>query len=110
MAIHRKKAKPAHNHPDLVTLLVKYLDPKESKAKGEGIPEIYEIAQTYGNSMHVHVIWNQWEGVPHPERGPIILDAYAQARGDLEMLRIAIAQGFTPEEAKRLNVTGGIKR
>ena len=101
MAIHKKKAKPPHSHPELVHALAEYLDQKKSKARGRGIPEIFEISQTYGNSLHVEVVWDRWEGVPHPERGPIILDAYRRKRGDLEMLRITIAQGFTPNEATR---------
>lgn len=104
MAIYKKKAKPPHNHPELVTVLAKYLDEKKKDAKGKGVPDIFEQTQTYGNSLHVRVVWDRWEGVPHPERGPIILDAYGKQRGKVEMQRITLVQGFTPEEAKRLNI------
>jgi len=104
MAIHRDKAKPAHNHPELVDALAEYLDEAKGDAKGKGIPEIFETVLTYGNNLNVRVVWDRWEGVPHPERGPIILDAYCQKRGELEMLRITLAQGFTPEEARKFNV------
>ena len=104
MAIYKKKAKPPHNHPELVSALAGYLDEKKSKARGKGVPDIFEQSQTYGNSLHVRVVWDHWEGIPHPERGPIILDAYRKQRGEREMLKITLVQGFTPEEKKRFHV------
>jgi ferritin len=88
----------------LVKELTEALDEKNKDVKKEGFPHIIEEEQTYGNSMHVSVIWDKWENVGHNERGPIILDAYLKARGDQEMLRIALPMGFTRREAERQNV------
>jgi hypothetical protein len=100
MPVRKKVAKPPHNHPELVAALAEELrHPKERG--GPGIPDIQEETQTFGGRIHVLVLWDKWEGVPHPERGPIILDAYREARGEREMLNISVATGFTIEEHRR---------
>lgn len=100
MPVHQKKAKPPHNHPELVVALAEELrNPKPQG--GAGIPDIQEEVQTYGGRIHVLVLWDRWELVPQPERGPIILDAYREVRGEREMLNISQALGFTLEEWRR---------
>jgi hypothetical protein len=103
MAVARVAPRPAHNHPELVAELVREL--KRSSAKrGPGIPDILEQELTYGNKLHVTVIWDRWEGIGHQERGPIILDAYLKAHDLSAMLQVTQALGVTPGEAKRLNI------
>ena len=103
MAVTRVPPRPAHNHPELVSELVKELQ-KQSDQRGPGIPDIVEQELTYGNKLQVTVIWDRWEDAGHEERGPIILDAYLKARGPQAMLQVTQALGVTPEEAKRLNI------
>ena len=93
MPIEHRKARPPHEHPELVEALRNEL----SNETVDG-PNIIEEEQTFGKRLRVTVIWERWAGVPHPERGPIILDAYRQAKGEREMLNITLAQGFTIEE------------
>lgn len=104
MSIERIPPKPRHRHPELVQSLADALDPSRANDSGPGIPRIREIALSYGNALRIEVIWEKWEGVPHSERGPIILDAYQQKKGDQEMLRITNALGITPLEAGKLNI------
>lgn len=68
----------------------------------KGIPDIQEEEQRYGGWLAVTVLWDRWAGVPMEERGPIILDAYRQARGEEEMLKITLPVGLTIEENLRL--------
>ena len=100
MPVHKKAAKPPHNHPELVEALATELR-NPTPDTGRGIPDVQEETQTYGGRVHVLVLWDRWEGVPQPERGPIILDAYREVRGEREMLNIGQAMGFTIEEWRR---------
>jgi hypothetical protein len=99
MPVNKKSARPPHSHPELVDELADELN--KNRPAGPGIPSITEEEQTYGNRLHVMVIWDKWAGVDHEERGPIILDAYQRARGEADMLRITLVQGFTIEEYRR---------
>lgn len=100
MPVKRERAKPPHSHPELVEALANELVANSPKPTRD-IPDIREEEQTYGGRLHVTVLWEKWAGVPQSERGPIILDAYRTAKGELEMLKITLAQGFTIEEHRR---------
>lgn len=100
MPVKRTTARPAHTHPKLVEGLVSELR-HPSDRSGAGIPDIMEEEQTFGDRLHVTVVWDRWQGVDHSQRGPVILDAYREVKGDAEMLRITLAQGFTMEEHRR---------
>lgn len=100
MAVIRTRAKPPHGRPDLVMELAKEIK-ANSQQRGAGIPDVYEEEQTFGSRLHVIVVWDRWTDVPHVERGPIILDAYREAKGEREMLRITLPLGMTPEEFAR---------
>lgn len=56
------------------------------------------------NNFRVYVSWDDWASVPEIERSEIILEAYKQARGVPEMLRISVAMGLTPLEARQLGI------
>ena len=77
---------------------------KEGVSPTPDVPTVYEEAQSYGDNLHVTVIWNKWAGIPAEERGAIILDAYVQAGLDDEMRRITLALGLTPEDAENLRI------
>ena len=96
------KAKPTHNRPDLVTVLVEELK-KSGESSTPATPTIYEQEQKFTDSLEVSVVWSKWSDVPVEDRGAIILDAYHEAGLDDEMRRITIALGLTPEEARKLN-------
>jgi hypothetical protein len=99
----KRQAPPPHSHPELVRELVEELK-KEGVSSSPQTPTLYEEAQTYGDSLHVTVIWSRWAGVPEEERGAIILDAYRQAGEEDSYRRITMVLGLTPEEAERLNI------
>ena len=41
-------------------------------------PAIYEDEIPYASAVHVLVVWDRWQDVPHASRGGIILEAYKQ--------------------------------
>jgi hypothetical protein len=100
MPVKTTAAKPYHNRPDLVAALAQELR-KPSDKSGPGIPDIQEEVQIFGGRIHVRVLWDKWEGVPQPERGPIVLDAYREERGEREMLNISLIFAFTAAEWAR---------
>lgn len=106
MAFQRKKAQPAYaeEHRWLVDALAEAVRKRDPDKRGEGIPDILEVEQTLGDAFSVVVVWDAWKDVPRRERTPIILDAYKEARGELEMLKIMLAQGYTPEEAEQADI------
>ena len=101
----RKKtaAKPRHSHPELVDKLVEEMQ-KTGVSATPSVPTIYEEEQSYGDNLHVTVIWNDWVSVPTEERGAIILDAYKKAGLENECRRISLALGLTVEEADKLQI------
>jgi len=99
----KKAAPPRHSRPDLVKTLVEEMR-KEGVSSAPDVPTIYEEAQSYGDNLHVKVIWDKWAGIPAEERGAIIIDAYDKAGFDDEMRRITLALGLTKEEADKLNI------
>jgi hypothetical protein len=99
----QEKARPRHSRPDLVKILVEEMK-KTGVSDTPDVPTIYEQAQSYGDNLHVTVVWDKWAGIPPEERGAIILDAYAEAGLDEEMRRITLALGVTKEEAEKLQI------
>ncbi len=102
----RKHARVAEGHDDLKAILVDEL----VKNSPEGAPDdpyivIEEIPLS--DSLHVAVVWDRWQGVDPEERGRVILEAFGEAMGETEMLRVTMAMGLTREEAERLNITRG---
>jgi|WetSurMetagenome_2_1015567.scaffolds.fasta_scaffold862608_2 hypothetical protein len=102
----RKKtqAPPPHTHPELVDVLVEELK-KTGVSSTPATPTIYEEAQTYGDSVHVTVIWDQWKGIPPEERGAIVLDAYKKAGEEDKCRRITLVLGLTPDESQKLGIS-----
>jgi hypothetical protein len=107
MPVIKKSAKPPHEHPELVAALADELRNPHTKG-GAGIPDITEESQTFGGRIHVLVLWDRWQGVPQAQRGPIILDAYRQVRGEREMLQISQPLGFTIEEWRRFQASAQV--
>jgi hypothetical protein len=98
MPIKKISAKPSHNRPDLVKILVKELQ-VAGESSSPDTPNIYQEELRYTDSLQVTVVWNRWSEVPVEDRAEIILDAYHDAGMDDEMRRITVALGVTPEEA-----------
>jgi hypothetical protein len=85
--------------PDLVEKLVKELTGAKRRQ-----PVIVEEAIPATGSRHVHVIWDEWKGVPAEQRSQLIIEAYGRAEGADTAENITIAVGVTPHEALALGL------
>ncbi len=96
---HRPESVP-QRYPELVKLLAQEIH-HPSASIG---PRIIEQKSRGLDRYHVSVIWDRWAGVDPADRADVILEAYVQAKSELEMLRISLAIGLTPDEAVKLRV------
>jgi hypothetical protein len=93
------RSHPQHDH--FVAELARHL---EGAPNLPAFPKIVEEEVRLSNNFRVYVSWDDWASVPEPERSEIILEAYRQVRGMPEMLRISVAMGMTPLEARQLGI------
>jgi hypothetical protein len=63
-----------------------------------GQPFIYEQEYRTGK-LRITVVWDEWAGMPLPERTATVLHAYELAEGPAYRDRIALASGLTVPEA-----------
>lgn len=102
MPVIKRKLRAEHpDHQKLVDELVRHLKDEPDLPE---LPRIIEEDDRLSNNMHVYVLWDAWNSVTERERSEIILEAYKKARGQEEMLRVTIAMGVTPLEAKNLGL------
>jgi hypothetical protein len=101
---------PPDEHPVLVAEVVRVLVAAQSGAAPiPGEPDITIEDVKHSNSLHVTVIWDKWAGIDPETRGKVILDAFAKARGEGEMLRITLALGLTRDEDFRLRARSALR-
>lgn len=102
--VHRRN-NPRH-HPDHDALVAE-IERHLRAADNEQLPPepriVIEEARLTKN-LRVYVLWRRWESVKETERSEIILDAYERVYGVPEMLRISVAMGLTPEDARELGM------
>jgi len=102
MPVIKRKLHAAHpDHHKLVDELVRHLQQANDLPE---YPRIVEEDDRLSQNMHVYVLWDLWGSVSERERSEIILEAYEQARGKVEMLRVSVAMGLTPIEAARMGL------
>lgn len=78
---------------------------QELKSPGNDLqPLILEEEISSTGSRHVHVIWDQWKGIPDEARSRVIVEAYQRAEGDPFAEQITIAAGVTAREASALGL------
>ncbi len=63
-------------------------------------PVIYEADPGSNEPIELYVVWSKWHGVSAANRSEVILDAFEAVRGRNQVRRVAIATGWTPEEAR----------
>jgi hypothetical protein len=80
----------------VVALADRLLHPPEPRYEPFVIED--RVAQT--KSLHVVVIWDEWEGLDRAARGSVIMDAYARAKRSKATLTVAM--GLTQHEALRM--------
>jgi hypothetical protein len=87
-------------HPGHLTLrnelIGEWRNPKTGKAAE---PVIHEADPGNDEPIHLYVVWSKWQGLAPTDRSEVILDAFEAVRGPDQMTRVAVAMGFTPEEA-----------
>jgi hypothetical protein len=102
MPVIKRKIHGEHpDHHKLLDELVRHLQPAQDLPQ---YPRIIEEDDRLSQNMHVYVLWDAWNSVSERERSEIILEAYEQARGKTEMLRVSVAIGLTPLEAARMGL------
>jgi len=67
-------------------------------------PVILEERISHGDIIHIYVVWSDWEHLTREQRGEIIMDAAERLKPKIEVLKITIAMGLTPDEADRFGI------
>jgi hypothetical protein len=68
-----------------------------------GEPDII-IEEPNAGTTHVFVRWSRWDGLEQTVRSRIILDAFAEVKGEPELMKVTVAMGLTPSEADRMGI------
>jgi hypothetical protein len=68
-----------------------------------GEPDII-IDDRAAGGVHLFVVWGKWSGLEQIVRSRVVLDAYADWRGEQEALRVTVCMGLVPEEAKAMGI------
>lgn len=88
----------------LLNGLVAELHRDDATAQPPYAPTIYmEESGTPDNYARWYAVWGEFEDVDNQERSRLILTAVREALGVEEALRVTVAMGLTPEEAKQFN-------
>ena len=74
-----------------------------TRPQASGEPDIV-IERPNPSTTHLYVIWSKWDDLEQMVRSRIILDSFAEARGDVEANKVTVAMGLTPAEAAKLGV------
>jgi hypothetical protein len=95
---HAPRVRP--HHDELVQELARHL------AGGPDLPPFPEIYEEPlgANTLAVTVLWPEWVGMPDEERTEIILEGYQREKGPPFVLKIGVAVGLTPLEARHLGL------
>ncbi len=73
------------------------------KPQKTGEPAII-IEHPSPGTTHLFVIWSSWEEMEQAVRSRIVLDAFAEARGQQEAAEVTVSMGLTQVEAERLGI------
>jgi hypothetical protein len=84
--------------------LIKRLAQELTSQGNDRQPLILEEQIDSTGSRHVHVVWDEWKGIPDEVRSRVIVEAYQQAEGDSVAEQITIAAGVTAEESLALGL------
>ena len=103
MPVVKKRLGPK-DHPDHDKFVAELVHHLSGEAGLPDFPIIVEEDVRLSDNFRVYVSWDDWASVPETERSEIILEAYKQARGMPEVLRISVAMGLTPLEARQLGI------
>jgi hypothetical protein len=92
-------------HPHLLTLQKELVAEWKKPSPGRyAEPIIYEVDPGGNEPIHLYVVWKKWEGVNPTDRSDVILDAFESVRGKKQVVRVALANGLTPDEARGIGL------
>jgi hypothetical protein len=95
-----------HIEEQLSAGLVAELQRDEKLPQPPNAPTIYmEESGTPDNYTHWYVVWSAFENVDDEERSRLLLSAVREVFGVEEALRVTVAMGLTPEEAKGMGLS-----
>ena len=86
----------------LKRLTTEYRHPQEGDVEPLLMEERNRLPQ---ETIRLYVIWGDWKDLDLRERSEIIMDAYEDAKGRHEALKVTFAMGLTKEEAQRMKIT-----
>lgn len=93
--------------PELLTLQDELVKEWQYPRKGKTAePVIFEADPGGNEAIHLYVVWSKWQDVSATERSDVILDAFEVVRGKDVVVRVAVATGFTPDEARSYGLEG----
>jgi len=91
--------------PHLLTLQNELVDEWKNPREGRlAEPVIYEVDPGGNEPIHLYVVWKKWQDVNPTDRSDVILDAFESVRGKKQVVRVALANGLTPDEASSLGL------
>ena len=109
MPLHTYDIQSRHNRADLVAELSHELKVATGRELSPSYSEPPDIYMKEGSApdklIRVYVVWDKWKGVTEVHRRGIILDGLTAAGLKDEVSRVAVALGYTREEADILGIT-----
>lgn len=55
-------------------------------------------------SIHLYVIWDEWEPLSQQERSEVIMDAYEATHELSDVVRVTVAMGLTEKERRKMGL------
>ncbi len=93
--------------PTLLTLLKELVGEWKNPRTGKTAePDIFEADPGGKEPIRLYVVWSKWKDIAATDRSDVILDAFEAVRGKDMVIRVAVATGFTPDEARSFGLEG----
>jgi hypothetical protein len=103
MPVKELKQRPIPRREELLHALVaEWRSP--SSTPDDSLPTVLVEEVRHSGTRHVYVVWKEWEGVSYEDRSELVMDACEQAKESEWTLKVVVAMGLTPEEAKRMRI------
>lgn len=90
------------NLPDEADLRAELIS--ELRAPNESGEPVIVIERSRPSSIHLFAVWSRFEEVEQYVRSRVLLDAFKEAKGEDEALKVTVSMGLTPVEAQRMGI------
>jgi len=105
MAVKKLTRPTSSDFAEFLEALEVELRRDEQASAPPGAPTfLMEESDTPDNYTHWYVVWDRFGEVDNEERSRLILTAVRDVLGKTEALRVTIAMGFTPDEAREMEL------